>query len=330
MKNNSTIILTGSEVAELLPLNECILAVENAFKLLAEGKVKPPSILGVHVQDGGYHIKAGVMGLDKSYFVAKTNANFPKNQKDYGLPTIQGVVTVYDTSNGRLLALMDSIEVTIIRTGAASAVAAKYLAKKDAKTATIIGCGSQGKISLKMLLEVRPLETVYVYDLDPEIAVIFATELRDLDVDIIVVDDFKKAVAKSDICVTCTTSKKALLKKEDVNPGTLIVAVGSDNEEKQELEPELLASSKVVADIINQCAEIGELHHALEAKVMTKEDVYGEIGEIILGNKQGRQSEDEIIIFDSTGTGLQDVASASIVYEKAIDRKMGLVVSFAD
>jgi len=324
MRNESTIILTGSEVASLLPLEECISAVEKAFKLFAEGKVKPPGMLGIHLQDGGYHIKAGVM----DHFVAKTNANFPQNQKCFGLPTIQGVVTVFDTENGQLLALMDSIELTIIRTGAATALAAKYLAKADAKTATILGCGPQGRISLKMLMKVRQLETVYVYDLDRTIAEKLAVDLSDLKVSIVVADDYKEAVFKSDICITCTTSSKPILGGKDIAPGTFIAAVGSDNEEKHELDPEILASGKLVADVVEQCAAIGELHHALDAGIMTRDDVHAELGEIISNKKPGRTSSDEIVIFDSTGTGLQDVASASLVYEKAVDRGMGLKVFF--
>ena len=317
-------MLTGSEVASLLPLEECISAVEKAFKLYAEGKVKPPGILGIHVQDGVYHIKAGVM----DHFVAKANSNFPQNQKRFGLPTIQGVVTVYDTDNGQLLALMDSIELTIIRTGAATAVAAKYLSKEDAKTATILGCGAQGRISLKMLMKVRQLETVYVYDTDRTSAEKLAEDLSDLQVNIVVVDDYKVAVSKSDICVTCTTSKKPVLGSECVTPGTFIAAVGSDNEEKQELDPEILASSKLVADVVEQCANIGELHHALDAGIMTREDVHAELGEIISNKRPGRTSSDETIIFDSTGSGLQDVASASIVYKKAVGKGMGVKVFF--
>ncbi|HMB62503.1 MAG TPA: ornithine cyclodeaminase family protein [Eudoraea sp.] len=330
MKNNTTVILKGSEVASLLPLDACILAVENAFRLYSAGMVAPPSIMGIHVENGGYHIKAGVMGTEKSYFVAKTNANFPKNPKKYNLPTIQGVVTVYDTDNGRLLALMDSIEVTIIRTGAATAVAAKYLAKKNARVATIVGCGSQGKISIKMLMEVRPIEKVFIYDIDLHAANKLIEELGYLHISIVRTDDLKAALAESDICVTCTTSKTPLLYHDDIRPGTFIAAVGSDNEDKQELSAKVLSLNTLITDVTNQCAKIGELHHAIEAKLMTEKDTYAELGEIILGKKKGRKSDSEIIIFDSTGMGLQDVAAASIVYEKAVANSIGLKVEFGN
>ena len=134
-----TLVLKRRDVAELLNIDECITGVEQAFKLHAEGKALPPKVLGIHSENGGFHIKAGILGYEKIYFVAKVNANFPGNLKQYGIPTIQGIIVVCDGKNGRLLALMDSIEITIIRTGAATAVAAKYLAPPNAKVATICG-----------------------------------------------------------------------------------------------------------------------------------------------------------------------------------------------
>src|SRR6185436_7995135 len=118
MEKTETLLLTRSDVAKLLTITECMVAVEKAFGLYAEGKTMPPKVLGIHVRNGGFHIKAGVLGPDKTYFAAKTNANFPDNPKQNGLPTIQGVIIVCDGTNGRLLSLMDSIEITILRTGA--------------------------------------------------------------------------------------------------------------------------------------------------------------------------------------------------------------------
>ena len=134
---------------------------------------------------------------------------------------------------------------------------------------------------------------------------------------------------QSDIIVTCTPSKKPFLNKEDVRPGTFIAAVGSDNEDKQELEPSLLAVSKLVTDLTDQCATIGELHHALEKGMIMRSHIHAELGEIIAGKKNGRNSENEIIIFDSTGMALQDVAAASIVYETALANKIGMKLNLA-
>ena len=134
---NGTLILTRSEVATLLDIEDCMDAVEKAFKLYAEGKTIPPGILGINAQDGGFHIKAGLLNLGRAYFAVKANANFPQNAKKFNLPLIQGVVVLSDAENGYPLAVMDSMELTILRTGAATGVAAKYLARPDASGATI-------------------------------------------------------------------------------------------------------------------------------------------------------------------------------------------------
>ncbi len=330
MKSTETLLLTRQEVASLLSIEECIAAVENAFKQHAEGKMPPPEILGIRVQEGGFHIKAGIMNLGKTYFVAKANANFPNNMKQFGLPSIQGVIIVCDGEDGQLLALMDAIEITIIRTGAATAVAAKHLARTHATTATICGCGNQGRISLKAIMNVRQLKTVFAFDVDEAQATKFAIEMsKELQISVAPVQDLGRAVRQSDICVTCTPSRKPFLRSEDVAPGTFIAAVGADSEEKQELDAALVASSKVVVDLLSQCANIGELHHALQQGLMTREDVHAELGEVICGKKQGRTSNEEIIIFDSTGTALQDVAAAVIVYEKAVIQGIGKKFNFA-
>ncbi len=226
---------------------------------------------------------------------------------------------------------MDSIEITIVRTGAATAVAAKYLSLPDATIATLCGCGNQGRISLKAIMKVRALTTVYAYDTDPCVAKQFAKERsEELQISVIAIDNLSKAVRESQLCITCTPSKKYFLKQEDVMPGTFIAAVGADNEDKQEVEPSLLASSKVVVDSLEQCATIGELHHALDQGIMTRDRVHAELGEILTAKKEGRKSREEVILFDSTGTALQDVAAAAIVYEKAIRLGIGTKFNFAE
>jgi alanine dehydrogenase len=328
MKPKGTLLLTRQEVAALLGVEECMAAVEHAFKLYAEGKITPPGILGIHARDGGFHIKAGLLEIGRTYFAAKTNANFPDNMRRFGLPLIQGIIVLCDAENGYPLALMDSMEITIIRTGAATGVAAKYLARPDAKIATICGCGNQGRVSLRALAAVRPLTRAYAYDIDENQARRFSSELsEELEIEVKAVKDLAEAVAQSDICVTCTPSKEPFLNREYVSPGTLIAAVGADNEGKQELDPALFASNKIVVDLLEQCATIGDLHHALEKGVITRDQVHAELGEVIAGKKTGRATKDEIIVFDSTGTALQDVAAAAIVYERAASSEKGLLVN---
>src|SRR5882724_8593209 len=174
MKPQGTMLLTRKDVASLLTIEECIAAIDRVFKLHGQGKTVPPGLHGVHAADGGFHIKAGLLDLDRSYFAAKINANFPENPKRLGLPTIQGLVMLCDGEHGSPLAVMDSIEITIQRTGAATAVAAKYLAKSDSKTVTICGCGNQGTVSVQALGKVYSLEKVFAYDVNLARAQTFA------------------------------------------------------------------------------------------------------------------------------------------------------------
>jgi alanine dehydrogenase len=330
MKPNGTLLLKRQEVAALLGLDECIAAVEQAFKSHAEGRSLPPGVLGVHARDGGFHIKAAGLELARPYFAAKVNGNFFQNKQRFGMPNIQGIIALCDAENGYPLAVMGSIEITIIRTGAATGVAAKHLARTDATVATISGCGAQGRISLRALATVRRLEKVFAFDVDHEQAERYADELSsELRIAVTAVRDLSDAVSRSDICVTCTPSKEPYLNQSDVAPGTFIAAVGADNEEKQELDPRLIAASKIVVDSLDQCAAIGDLKLALKQGLMTKAGVHAELGEVIAGRKPGRVNREEVIVFDSTGTALQDAAAAAIVYEKAVANGCGIVLDFA-
>jgi len=325
--NGGTLILTRRDVAALLSIEECTDAVEHVFRLYGEGKTQAPGVLGVHAHDGGFHIKAGVLQLNRPYFAAKINANFPQNPKRLGLPTIQGVIVLSDADNGYPLAVIDSAQITGQRTAAATAVAAKYLARPESKTLTICGCGIQGRASLRALMRLFSFEQVFAYDVDSTRSQKFANDLStELTIAIKAVDQLEGATLQSDICVTCTPSKQFYLKREHIAPGTFIAAVGADNAEKQELDPILLGRSKIVADIVEQCATIGELHHALDQKVIHKDQVHAELGEVVAGTKPGRTTNDEIIVFDSTGMALQDVVTSALVYEKAKQQGSGTTI----
>jgi alanine dehydrogenase len=325
-----TLLLTRSDVADLLPMDACIEAVEHAFRLHGEGRADPPGILGVHARDGGFHIKAGILDLDRRYFAAKTNANFPGNPERFGLPTIQGVLLLADAERGTPLALMDSAEITALRTGAATAVAARHLARPDAAVVTVCGCGLQGRFLLRALAAVLPLTRAYAVDCDPARAAAFAKEMSQaLGFEVTAADDLDAAVRASDICVTCTPSRKPILGLAPVTRGTFIAAVGADNEYKQELEPALMASCAIVVDVLEQAAAIGDLHHAIAAGAVSLGDVRAELGQVVAGLRPGRRSDDEILIFDSTGMALQDVAAAAAVYERAVRAGRGLEVNLA-
>ena len=330
MKADSILFLSGGEVRELLTVEECVAAVECAFRLHGEGKTLAPAVLGIHVVNGGFHVKAGILPLTRNYFAAKVNANFPGNPAHFGLPTIQGIIMLCDAENGEPLAVLDSREITTLRTAAATAVAAKYLARADSRTMTICGCGTQGRAQLAALARSFPLEEIYAFDTHPEQCAAMARELgAKLNVSITVVDDLAACLRRSDICVTCTPSTEAFVGEGHIAPGTFIAAVGADNPHKQEIQPGLMARSKVVCDVLEQCAAMGDLHHALKADVIKKRDVYAELGEIVAGRKPGRQSSEEVFVFDSTGMALQDVAATAIVYEKAIQENAGTPLRLA-
>jgi len=324
-------ILSRRQVFELLSLRECIAAVENAFRLHADGRTLGPGVLGVPAARGGFHIKAAGLLGPRSYFAAKTNANFPDNPERFGLPTIRGTVVLADAETGEPLAMMDSASVTTLRTGAATAVAAKYLARSDSRSVTIAGCGAQGAIQLAAIAAVLPLERAWVIDTDPARAKEFAARAEaDLGIRVSVAPDLHAALRESDVCVTCTPSRRPFVFRDDIAPGTFIAAVGADSQGKQELEAALVASSTLVVDVLEQCAEIGELQHALAAGLMTREDVHAELSDVVTGRRPGRTRDDEITVFDSSGTALQDVAAAIVVYERALASGCGTEVTLDD
>jgi alanine dehydrogenase len=330
MKPGEILFLASPEVRMLLTLDECIQAVEQAFHLYGQGNAVPPAVLSMHVSGGGFHVKAGLLDLGRSYFAAKVNGNFPENGSRFGVPAIQGVIVLCDAEHGTPLAVMDSRDITSLRTAAATALAAKFLARQDSRTITICGCGNQGRVQLRALSRVLRLETVFAYDKSEEQSSVYAQELAsELNISVTPAHDLVAAVRQSDVCVTCTPSREALLGPLDLRPGTFVAAVGADNPHKQELHPALMAKSKIVCDIVEQCAAMGDLHHALDAGVVSRSDVYAELGEIVAGVKPGRESKEEITIFDSTGMALQDVAAAAILYEKADRQGSGTRLSFA-
>ena len=322
------LILSRRDVMELLTLETCIDAVERAFRLHAEQRTFGTRVLGLPTEDGGFHVKIAGLRGERNYFAAKTNGNFPNNPPRFGLPTIQGTVVLADATNGTPLAVMESGSITMLRTAAATAVAAKYLARSDSHTATVVGCGVQGEIQLAAIKTVLPLQRALMIDTEharAEDAAARATTRLGLRAE--AAKDLRAALRESDVCVTCTPSPRAYVMAGDIRAGTFIGAVGADSEGKQELDPTLVAGATLVVDVIDQCAEIGELQHALAAGLMTRDQVHAELGDLVVGRRPGRTHPDEITIFDSTGMALQDVAAAIAVYEKARATGRGTEVS---
>jgi len=326
------LLLSQTDVAALLTLDECIEAVEDAFRAYAEGRTLAPALMHIEAARGEFHIKAGGLPDNAtSYFGLKVNGGFFQNPVSNGLPAIQGIIYLADAETGRPVAIMDSIHITTLRTGAATAVAARYLAREDASVVTICGAGRQGRIQLASLSRVRPIKHAYVWDRTPARAAVMSLEMSaSLGIRVTTVGTIAAGSLESDIVVTCTASRAPLLGRDEIKPGTFIAAVGADSPDKRELDPQLVAKSTVVTDITAQCAAVGELHHAIDADLMRLGDVHAEIGQIITRMRPGRTDPGGVILYDSTGTAIQDVACAAAAYRKAIVADRGVRVGLSE
>jgi alanine dehydrogenase len=306
-----TLIITRRDIRRVMQPSDYLEAIELGFRAGAMGKADAPHPMHIPVTRGGFHAKGASMSLGRDYVAVKINGNFPGNPAKHGLPTIQGAIFLADGGNGALLAIIDSVEVTIQRTAAASELAAKLLARPNSTTLLICGCGEQGRAHAAAVRAVLPISRLLLWDRDDGAADAFAAEL-----DGTTIHDLGSAAEQADVIACCTTSNEPFLDVGMVRPGTFIAAVGADNPDKSEISPILMTAAKVVTDVTTQCVEMGDLHHAIEAGTMAAADVHAELGQLLVGEKAGRSSPDEIIIFDSTGTGLQDVAAAAAIYER--------------
>lgn len=318
-------LIDAALTRELLDLETSIEAVERAFEARALSQALPTSLSHVDAPNGEFHIKAGGLKGKRSYFAAKINGGFFGNRARFGWPNILGVILLSDADTGAPLALMESGHATRLRTGAATAVAARYLVRKDSRTLTLCGSGVQAAIQLEALTRVLDLERVFVWARSGGEAFCDAQRAK-FGLEFMPAEDLGSAVGQSDVIVACTPATQWFLGRDMVRPGTFVAAVGADSPTKQELEPALLAASSVFTDVTEQSAHVGDLHHAIAAGLMAAEDVRGELGEVIAGLKPGRVSDDETIVFDSTGTALQDVAVAAAIYERAVAHDAGQVV----
>jgi ornithine cyclodeaminase/alanine dehydrogenase-like protein (mu-crystallin family) len=327
-ESRQTILLTRADVAGLMDPAAYLDAVEAGFRAGATGRAQAPTPLSLPVPGGGFHGKAASIMLDRDYVALKFNANFPGNPRDHGLPTIQGAILLCDGGTGALLAIMDSIEVTLGRTAAATALAARHLARADSRSILLCGCGEQAPAQLAALRAVLPLDRAMVWDGDVDRAHAFArTHTRD-DFTVLTADDLARAARASDVIVTCTSARAPFLDELMIEPGTFIAAVGADNPDKNEIAPSLMARSTVVADVIEQCAAMGDLRHAIAAGAMTLDDVYCDLGALTTGRIPAPPAGG-ITLFDSTGTGLQDVATAVVIYSRACAAGRGTTINLA-
>ena len=305
-------------LAELLTPAHCVAALEAALAAAGALAAGGHRALAYEVEGGVFHVKTAAIAGPRAVFVSKVNANFPGNPRR-GLPTIQGVAALFDATDGRLLALLDSPELTALRTGAATAVAARRLARPDSRSLLVCGCGRQARAQIAALAVVLPLGRVACLDLVPERAAAVADwARRELGCEAAATADLDGAARASDLIVTCTTASSPFLGLDQVSPGTFVAAVGADNPGKQELDSELVARSVVVVDSPEQAAAAGELRHALASGRMSAEDVHARLDQLVTGERPGRTGAGQITLFDSTGIALEDAAAALAAYERAM------------
>ncbi len=326
------IILSQNEVKSCLPMSEAIRAVREAYIAFAKGRVKMPPVMHLDVSqyNGEVDIKSGYIE-DLGLIGTKIASGFYDNYK-LGLPPGIAVIILMDLKTSMPVAIMDGTYVTAYRTGAAGAVAAKVLARKDSNIIGVVGAGTQARMQVLALREVFSLKKIKVWDINTTERDRYVEEMSEqLKIPIEPAEDIKNAVTETDIIVTVTPSRKALVMKEWIQEGVHINAIGADGPGKQELDPFIVKrADKIVVDSLNQCRIIGEIQHALADGLITEDDVYAEIGEILIGEKVGRETSEEITLFDATGLAAQDIAAANIVFKQAKEKGIGRVVSLLD
>lgn len=317
-----TLILTAQEIKKLITIEEVITAVENAFRLHGEKSTLMPAKVYLPLEKHHGDFRAMPAYLENAAGVKWVNAH-PQNPKRGLFPSVMAVLIYSDPETGFPLAIMDATLITNYRTGAAGAIASKYLARKDAKTLGLIGCGKQAETQLIFHQEVFGFEKICIAGRTEEETEKFIAKFSRFAL--------KKAThqesAGCDILCTTTPSRKPIVLAEWIKPGTHINAIGADAPCKEELEPSILKRAKIVVDDYEQAIRSGEINVPLSKGIIKGRDIYASLGEIVAGLKSGRTNEKEVTIFDSTGLAIQDIAVAKILYEKAKKLKIGMEVN---
>ncbi|WP_206456109.1 ectoine utilization protein EutC [Aurantimonas marina] len=320
-------ILTQSDLRALVPLDlAAVDAIEAAFAALATRAVAMPPILRLDIPEhrGEVDVKtAYVPGL--SGFAIKISPGFFDNPK-LGLPSVNGMMVLFSSTTGLVEALLlDNGYLTDVRTAAAGAVAARHLARSDARVAAILGAGVQARLQLRGLKLVRPIAEARIWARDLEKAEATAAALSTaLSIPVAAVSDARAAVAGADVIVTTTPSETPILEAGWLAPGQHVTAMGSDAEHKNEVDPALVTRADLyVADSLQQTRRLGELHHAIAAGLVSADRAFPELGEIVCGRLSGRADAKALTFCDLTGTGVQDTAIATLANARAVEAGAG-------
>ena len=329
-KKDQVLLLTREQIESILTMEDTIKVVEEGFKAFNSGKAVIPFPLGLEIKEnrGEVHIKPGFLkGSDK--YCIKIASGFYDNPK-IGLPSSGGMILLFDARTGAPRSLLvDRGFITDMRTAGAGALVARCLAKKSVEAVSVIGTGLQARLQIEALSKVRDVRVLKVWGRTIANVERYVEDMRQkLKAEILPMGSAEEAVKNSEIVVTATTSTSPLVKKEWVDKGVHITAMGADSPEKQELETGVLGiADKIVVDSVTQCVKLGEVHHAVEDGTISVEDIHAELGEILLGLKSGRSSEEEITVCDLTGIAVQDVVTSQLVYERALKEKIGSYIT---
>jgi ornithine cyclodeaminase/alanine dehydrogenase len=311
-------------------MQDCLTAVEAAFGELARGNAIMPqrSVVQVAEQRGLFLGMPAYIGGELNALGLKVVTVYPDNPTQHDLPTTLGTLMFCDPATGRAVAIMDAGYLTAVRTGAASGVATKYLARNDANTCVVFGAGVQARKQLEALKIVRPIEKVYVLDLVPAAQEKFAEDMgAKLGLDIVPTSDAQKAVNEADIVVTASSSHDPVFDGNWLKPGTHINNIGSHSPDARELDTVTVLRSKFVADLKDaNLAEAGDILIPIKEGAVTEDHIHASLGEIVIGSKPGRENSEEITVFKSCGLAIQDVSTALAVYNAAKEKGVGTEV----
>jgi alanine dehydrogenase len=315
------LVLSRAEVEKLVSLRDAISAVEEAFGDLARGDAMLFPVIRERVDPYG-----GFFGVKAGYMAARgclgyKGGGFWASNRAKGMAGHQSVILLYDPETGVPKAAIDGNYITVIRTGAVGAIAARVLARRNSRVAAMIGAGVQGAIQLAGLREVLPIEEVRCYDKNTAAAEAFARDAAAAGLRASAATSAAQAIDGADIVVTATPSFQPIVESGWIRPGMHVSAFGADTRGKQEIEEKLMPRAKVVADYLPQSREIGECQHAFRTGLIG--GVHAELGEILIGKKPGREADDEITLFDATGIALQDLAVAARAYDAAMAQGIG-------
>ncbi|MGM0590388.1 MAG: ornithine cyclodeaminase family protein [Halobacteriota archaeon] len=323
-----TLLLDADDVHENAKMSELIPALEEAFAAYERGdaQMPPKSYIDLPRYNGDFRSMPAYLDAgDWDAAGIKWVNVHTDNREQYGLPTVLGTMIYSDPRNAFPLAIMDGRELTMLRTGAAAAVATDHLAVADATSLGIVGAGVQSYTQLRAISEIRPIEDVVVADLDETRVDAFVETFED---DFDVRGGSIAEAAACDVLSTVTPVESPIVSRDAVGEHTHINAMGADAEDKHELADEILLDAKLVIDDYTQCTHSGEINVPYRNGVLTDGDIYAELGEIVLGDKSGRTDADAITVFDSTGLAIQDVAAAHVVFSHADENDNGYPFDF--